>query len=117
MSEQSTNECVRVEREGRVVIVTIDRPEALNALNSQVLRELTDVMVPLDNDPGVGCFVLTGSAKAFAAGADIAEMRDRTYPDAFLPICSQDGRQSHSCEPPKLQRYRVMRWVAVANWR
>ncbi|ASJ72891.1 enoyl-CoA hydratase-related protein [Granulosicoccus antarcticus] len=84
MTEQAANKCVRVEREGRVVILTIDRPEALNALNLQVLSELTDAMVPLDSDPGVGCFVLTGSAKAFAAGADIAEMRDRTYPDAFL---------------------------------
>ncbi|MFK7862053.1 MAG: enoyl-CoA hydratase [Granulosicoccus sp.] len=84
MTEQPTGECVRVEREGRVVIVTIDRPKALNALNMQVLQELTHAMVPLDKDPGVGCFVLTGSTKAFAAGADIAEMRDRTYPDTFL---------------------------------
>lgn len=84
MTEPSTNECVRIERKGRVVIVTIDRPEALNALNLQVLQELTNAMVPRDSDPDVGCFVLTGSVKAFAAGADIAEMRDRTYPDAFL---------------------------------
>lgn len=84
MTDQTSNECVRVEREGRVVTLTIDRPKALNALNSQVLLELTNVMGPLDKDPGVGCFVLTGSAKAFAAGADIAEMKDRTYPDAFL---------------------------------
>lgn len=84
MTEQSTTKCVHVEREGRVVIVTIDRPKALNALNAQMLRELTDAMVPLDTDPSVGCFVLTGSAKAFAAGADIGEMKDRTYPDTFL---------------------------------
>ncbi len=84
MTEQAMNECVHIERKDRVVIVTIDRPKALNALNSQVLCELTNAMVPLDNDPGVGCFVLTGSVKAFAAGADIAEMQDRTYPDAYL---------------------------------
>lgn len=84
MTEQSTTKCVHIEREGRVVIVTIDRPKALNALNAQMLRELTDAMVPLDSDPTVGCFVLTGSAKAFAAGADIGEMKDRTYPDTFL---------------------------------
>jgi enoyl-CoA hydratase len=84
MTEQSTNECVHIERDGRVVIVTIDRPKALNALNSQVLRELTNAMVPLDKNPDVGCFVLTGSSKAFAAGADISEMQDRIYPDTFV---------------------------------
>lgn len=84
MTEQSSDKCVHVEREGRVVIVTIDRPKALNALNAQVLHELIDAMGPLDKDPSVGCFILTGSAKAFAAGADIAEMKDRTYPDAFI---------------------------------
>jgi len=84
MTEQTTKPCVRVEREGRVAIITIDRPEALNALNSQVLQELKDAMVPLDSDPEVGCFVLTGMVKAFAAGADIAEMQDKTYPDTFL---------------------------------
>lgn len=84
MTEQPTNEYVHVEREGRVVIVTIDRPKALNALNLQILQELTNTMVPLDTDPSVGCFVLTGSAKAFAAGADIGEMKDRRYPDTFL---------------------------------
>lgn len=81
MTNEPKNEWVRVEREGRVAIVTLDRPKALNALNSQVLRELTNVMIPLDSDPSVGCFILTGSTKAFAAGADIAEMQDRTYPD------------------------------------
>ena len=84
MTEPASQECVRVEREGRVVIVTINRPEALNALNLQVLQSLTEIMVPLDSDPSVGCFVLTGSRKAFAAGADIAEIKDRSYPDAFL---------------------------------
>jgi len=76
--------CVHVERDGRVVTVTIDRPDALNALNAQMLSELLDIMLPLDADPGVGCFVLTGSVKAFAAGADITEMQSRTYPDVFL---------------------------------
>lgn len=83
MSDKSANEWVSVELDGRVAIVTLDRPKALNALNSQVLKELTNVMVPLDDDPAVGCFILTGYKKAFAAGADIAEMQDKTYPEAF----------------------------------
>jgi len=84
MTEQSSDKCVQVQREDRVVILTIDRPKALNALNAQVLHELGDAMVPLDKDASVGCFILTGSTKAFAAGADIAEMQNRTYPDAFI---------------------------------
>ncbi len=102
MTEQSTNACVRVEQDGRVVIVTIDRPEALNALNLQVLQSLTDIMVPLDSNPSVGCFILTGSAKAFAAGADIAEMQDRTYPDAFLTNMLEGWEAIAQLRTPKI---------------
>lgn len=97
-----TYECVRVEREGRVVIVTLDRPKALNALNSQMLRELINVMAPLDNDPQVGCFVLTGSAKAFAAGADITEMKDRHYPDTFLTDMLAEWETIAQLRTPKI---------------
>ena len=81
---EPTDGVVKLERDGRVAIVTLHRPEALNALNERMLRELVAMMVPLDEDPGVGCFVLTGSAKAFAAGADITEMRPQRYPQTFL---------------------------------
>ena len=84
MTEKTKGDVLQVERDGRVVVITIDRPDALNALNAQVLRELTETLTPLDSDPDVGCLVITGSTKAFAAGADIAEMRERTYPDAFI---------------------------------
>jgi len=80
----SVNGVVKLERDGRVAIVTLDRPEALNALNARMLEELVAIMTPLDADPGVGCFVLTGSAKAFAAGADIAQMSVQRYPQTFL---------------------------------
>jgi len=102
MTEQSTNTCVHVERQGRVVIVTIDRPEALNALNLAVLEALTDIMVPLDSDPSVGCFVLTGSAKAFAAGADISEMQHRTYPDAFVTSMLEGWEAIARLRTPKI---------------
>ncbi|WP_461537236.1 enoyl-CoA hydratase-related protein [Spongorhabdus nitratireducens] len=72
---------ILVEKHDRVALIKLNRPEALNALNSEVLRQLLEVMKPLDNDPGVGCFVITGSHKAFAAGADIREMADQSCVD------------------------------------
>ncbi len=61
----------------------MNRPEALNALDAQMLDDLIEVMTPLDKDPTIGCFVLTGSTRAFAAGADIAEMSVRRYLEPF----------------------------------
>jgi enoyl-CoA hydratase len=69
---------VVVEQTGRVVTARLNRPEVLNALSTEVLRQLVEALEPLDRDPGVGCFVITGSERAFAAGADIAEMADQT---------------------------------------
>jgi len=69
---------LKVERHGRVVTVRLHRPHVLNALSSELLAELLDVLRPLDVDPEVGCFVVTGSSKVFAAGADIKEMSGRT---------------------------------------
>ncbi|HUE94748.1 enoyl-CoA hydratase [Pseudomonas sp.] len=68
----------------RVGLITLNRPTALNALNSQLITELNLALDQLEQNPGIGCMVLTGSAKAFAAGADIKEMVDMTYPQVFL---------------------------------
>ena len=76
-------ETILVERDQRVGIITLNRPQALNALNSQVMREVTSAAAELDSDPGIGAIVITGSAKAFAAGADIKEMAALTFADAF----------------------------------
>ncbi|MDY7099892.1 MAG: enoyl-CoA hydratase [Actinomycetota bacterium] len=72
---------VLVERRGRVAIVRLHRPKALNALSTALMEELLAVLEPLDRDPGVGCFVLTGSDRVFAAGADIKEMAAKTHAD------------------------------------
>lgn len=72
---------VRVERRGRVALLTLDRPEVLNALNGALVEELTGHLQQLDADDGVGAIVLTGSERAFAAGADIAEMASLEYAD------------------------------------
>ena len=77
-------ETIRVERHGDVAVVTLDRPEALNALSVLVLTELTDALRELDGDAAIGCVVLTGSEKAFAAGADIKEMAPKGYPEMYL---------------------------------
>lgn len=75
---------IRVERTGRVALLTLDRPKALNALNLQLMEEVVAATARLDADPEVGCVVITGSAKAFAAGADIKEMRPQGPVDMYL---------------------------------
>ncbi|MDH4609115.1 enoyl-CoA hydratase [Pseudomonas sp. BN102] len=77
-------ETLLVEIHGRVGLITLNRPKALNALNSQMIDELNQALDRLERDPEIGCMVITGSAKAFAAGADIKEMVDMTYPQVFL---------------------------------
>jgi enoyl-CoA hydratase len=74
---------ILVERDGRVGIITLNRPQALNALNSQVMNEVTSAATEFDNDPGIGAIIITGSAKVFAAGADIKEMAALTFADVF----------------------------------
>ncbi|MFB6644161.1 enoyl-CoA hydratase [Streptomyces chartreusis] len=77
-------EAILVERKGRTALITLNRPGALNALNLQVMYEVVAATEALDRDPEVGCIVLTGSDRAFAAGADIKEMRPRDYMDMYL---------------------------------
>jgi enoyl-CoA hydratase len=72
-------ETILVEQRGAVTLVTLDRPKQLNALNSQVLGELIQAFRAYDEDPSQRCLVLTGSEKAFAAGADIKEMETRGF--------------------------------------
>ena len=81
MTEQYAN--ILVERRGRVGLVTLNRPEALNALNKATMDELVAAVTSMDTDPGVGAVVVTGSAKAFAAGADIKEMQSKGYMDMY----------------------------------
>ena len=77
-------ENIVVEVKGRVGIVTLNRPKALNALNSQLIDELNVALAGFERDSAIGCIVITGSEKAFAAGADVKEMAGKTYVDAYL---------------------------------
>ncbi len=74
---------ILVETRGKVGVVTLNRPKALNALNSELIAELNRALDQFEADEKIGCVVLTGSAKAFAAGADIKEMSTLTYIDAY----------------------------------
>jgi enoyl-CoA hydratase len=75
---------ILVETKGKVGIIRLNRPQVLNALSAALLKELYDAVAAFEQDPGISCIVLTGSEKAFAAGADIKEMSDQTYMDVFM---------------------------------
>ena len=76
-------ETILVTTEGRVGLITLNRPKALNALNSQVMAEVTTAAAEFDSDPGIGAIIITGNERAFAAGADIKEMSDLSFADVF----------------------------------
>jgi enoyl-CoA hydratase len=77
-------EMILVETHGRVGLIRLNRPQVLNALCDKLMAELGAQLLAFDAEPGIGAIVLTGSDKAFAAGADIKEMKDRRFPDVFL---------------------------------
>ena len=76
-------EMIQVETHGRTGLIRLHRPAALNALCDQLMTELGGQVLAFDADPEIACIVVTGSEKAFAAGADIKEMKDRTYPQVL----------------------------------
>ncbi len=79
-----TYENILVETRGNVGLITLNRPEALNALNSALIEDLYQALEAFEADADIGCMVLTGSEKAFAAGADIKEMQSRDYMDVYM---------------------------------
>ncbi len=95
-----TYETILIEIQGKVGLITLNRPNALNALNAQLISELNHALDALDTDRNVGCIVLTGSAKAFAAGADIKEMADLSYPQIYLDdLFAQSDRVANRRTP------------------
>jgi enoyl-CoA hydratase len=77
-------ETIIVETRGAIGLVTLNRPKALNALNSTLVAELNRALAGFEAAADIGCIVITGSDKAFAAGADVKEMADKTYVDAYV---------------------------------
>jgi enoyl-CoA hydratase len=103
-----SSEPIIVERRGRVGIARLNRPQALNALNVQLMGELLGAVEAFDADAGIGCILITGSDKAFAAGADIKEMADKTYIDIF--------RADYTADYERLTRVRKPVIAAVAGF-
>ncbi|HEX6690540.1 MAG TPA: enoyl-CoA hydratase [Burkholderiales bacterium] len=77
-------EFILEEKKGRVGLVTLNRPKQLNALNAKLMQELGQALLAFDADPGIGAIVITGSEKAFAAGADIDAMKGYGFMDAYM---------------------------------
>jgi enoyl-CoA hydratase len=102
----SDYETILVEQRGAVTLVTLNRPQALNALNSTVLEELIHAFAAYDADPAQRCLVLTGSEKAFAAGADIKEMQSQGFADMYSSNFFAGWEQVTSTRKP---------WIAAVS--
>src|SRR6516164_4605162 len=99
---------ILVETRGRVGLIRLNRPQALNALSATLREELLAAAERFDADSAIGCIVITGSEKAFAAGADIKEMVDKSYIDVFA--------RNFAAEYERLTRLRKPLIAAVAGF-
>ncbi len=93
-------ETIKTEKRGGVGLITLNRPDALNALNAQLVDEVIDAVAAYDTDDAIGCMVLTGSEKAFAAGADIKEMQPKTYVDVYKENMFAKANEIGQCRKP-----------------
>ena len=95
-----TYQNIVVETKGRVGIIRLNRPQALNALNKALIAELTQAIETFDADEKIGCLLITGNDKAFAAGADIKEMADKPFIEAYLSnFVSNWNAAAHARKP------------------
>ncbi len=95
-----TFETVLFEQKGRVGLITLNRPKALNALNAKLISELNAVLDRCEADEGIGAMVLTGSEKAFAAGADIMELKDKSFTDVIADDFFAPWGRLSTCRKP-----------------
>ncbi|MCH6590674.1 MAG: enoyl-CoA hydratase [Proteobacteria bacterium] len=94
-------ENIIAEKKGRVGLITFNRAKALNALNAALIAELEQALDSFEADDEVGAIVITGNDKAFAAGADIKEMQDKTFVDAYLgDFITRDWERIAACRKP-----------------
>ena len=95
-----TYQNILVETRGRVGLITLNRPQALNALNSALIADLSAALDAFEADAGIGCIVITGSEKAFAAGADIKEMQTKSYMDVYMGNFIDSWQRVTTCRKP-----------------
>jgi enoyl-CoA hydratase len=94
-------ETILTETRGPVALITLNRPKALNALSAQLVRELSDALDGYEDDGAIGAIVLTGSERAFAAGADIKEMQNKSFTEAYLQdFITKDWERVARCRKP-----------------
>jgi len=93
-------ETVLFEKRGRVGLITLNRPQALNALGAQLISELNQILDRCEADDGIGAMVLTGSEKAFAAGADIKEIKDKSFSDVVAHDFFAPWERLATCRKP-----------------
>ncbi|GAB4171932.1 MAG: enoyl-CoA hydratase [Rhodocyclaceae bacterium] len=94
-------ENILVQTRGRVGLITLNRPKQLNALNDALMDELGGALAAFEADPGIGAMVVTGSEKAFAAGADIAAMKDRDFMDVYQSdFITRNWERIAACRKP-----------------
>ena len=91
---------IEVETKGHVGLIRLNRPKALNALCAELMAEVAAVLDEFEADENIGCMVLTGSDRAFAAGADIKEMADRQYPDLYNEDFLSTYERVSTCRKP-----------------
>jgi enoyl-CoA hydratase len=100
MSYEKSYENILTETKGKVGVITLNRPQALNALNSGLIADVMAALRAFEADPAIGAIVVTGSDKAFAAGADIKEMQPKTYVGAYLEdMFAEWDRFAHARKP------------------
>ncbi len=111
-------ETLIVEIEDHIALIKLNRPDALNALNSTLLGELAKALKSADENDKVRCIVLTGSEKAFAAGADVREMAEKSFVEVFAEdMFGQDAEQMLRIRKPIIAAVAGYAWAAAANWR
>ena len=93
-------ETILVETKGRVGVITLNRPQALNALNSQLIKEVNAALDSFEADAAIGAIVVTGSEKAFAAGADIKEMQPKSFIDVYTEDFISSWERITRCRKP-----------------
>lgn len=94
-------EMILMDKKGAVGLITLNRPEALNALNGQMMDEITRALRDLEADDNIGAIVITGNEKAFAAGADIKEMESKSYMDVFAEdFITANWEEASRCRKP-----------------